>query len=269
MGERCNLCGSTKTKLVIALDKKPEDEIALHKNEKYRREIHKCHACDAWFNIWPDNLDNLYEGDYNEAVYGCKLLKNYEKIMKLPADNSDNRQRCKRIIDYAEKKGVEPENISVLDIGSGLCVFLGVMQEYGCKGYCIDPDPVAIKHAQEHVKVAGSHAGTIDNFKTNKRFDIITYNKVLEHIKNPITTLKQTVPFLREDGFFYLELPDGEHAIENQGPVDQEEFYLGHYTIYSERSFRYLIEQAGLRCLEMRSIKDPSGKYTLYAFVGR
>ena len=59
------------------------------------------------------------------------------------------------------------------------------------------------------------------SLKPLKKFNIITLNKVLEHVKNPIEILKNTHFWLLEKGFVYIELPDGEAAI-CDGPEREE-----------------------------------------------
>ena len=41
----------------------------------------------------------------------------------------------------------------------------------------------------------------------SKKFDLISFNKVLEHVKNPIMLLKSSKRFLNENGIVYIEVP--------------------------------------------------------------
>ena len=65
----------------------------------------------------------------------------------------------------------------------------------------------------------------------------------------------------------YLELPDAEGALNANGFIDREEFYLEHYTIFTRDSLSYLIENAGFKSHIIKRIYEPSDKYTLYSFL--
>ena len=42
------------------------------------------------------------------------------------------------------------------------------------------------------------------NIKPTKKFDIVTLNKVLEHVQDPIKMLSLTKDWVKQDGFVYL-----------------------------------------------------------------
>ena len=189
--------------------------------------------------------------------------------MSLTYLDSDNKQRVARIIDYLKLNGKKIRSLKTLDIGSGLCVFLGEMMKYGIEAYCVDPDPEATKHATENVKVTSAFNGYIEDFSTNEKFDLISFNKVLEHVKDPIKTLSLIKPFLATNGQVYIEVPDGKTAIENGDVINREEFFIDHCVIFNENSVRYLAEHAGFFCKNLTSIHEPSGKYTTFAFLSK
>ncbi|MBU90308.1 hypothetical protein CMO94_02100 [Candidatus Woesearchaeota archaeon] len=263
----CKLCNSDSISLIATFKKKPKAEIELNiPAGNYYREVYHCKGCDVYFNSFKYDLDKIYEESYNKSTYNHRLLENYQKIRKLPFEKSDNKHRVKRVAAFASQQGFNFSKSKVLDIGSGLGVFIAEMQELGFNGYCIDPDPLAIRHAVDNVKVAGGHSGTIYDFNTNIKFEIISFNKVLEHVLNPIALLKKASSFLSENGFIYIELPDGRNAIKNGSIEEREEFFIEHHFIFTPDSVSYLIDKAGLSGVKIEEAHDPSGKYTLYAF---
>ena len=54
---------------------------------------------------------------------------------------------------------------------------------------CIDPDPISANHALENVNVNHAYAGVLKNFKNDNKFNLISFNKVLEHVAKPIDML--------------------------------------------------------------------------------
>ena len=187
--------------------------------------------------------------------------------MNLPSERSDNNARVKRLVDFCGEQGLKVKGLNVLDVGSGLSVFLGEFLKYGVKGYCIDPDPMSIEHAVRNVKVSGAFRGSFMEYESGFKFDIITFNKVLEHVTDPVSLLRKAGGHLKKSGFIYIELPDGEAALRNNVLTDREEFFIEHYTIFSKRSVRGLSELASLSAIKSESIIEKSGKYTIFSFV--
>jgi 2-polyprenyl-3-methyl-5-hydroxy-6-metoxy-1,4-benzoquinol methylase len=214
------------------------------------------------------HMSNLYQGNYVNSTYGDDgIRRSFERIIGLDPAKSDNVGRVKRIVDFAarhfpdEGKGRH----SVLDVGSGLCVFLHRLKsETGWECTALDPDPRAVAHARERVGV-NAVCGDFMQLQDLGRFDMVTFNKVLEHVVDPIRMLAQSREHLLPNGFVYVELPDGEAAaVEGPG---REEFFIDHHHVFSTESLRTLATRAGFVTLELERLREPSTKFTLRAFL--
>src|SRR5262249_16637895 len=152
---------------------------------------------------------------------------------------------------------------SILDVGSGLCVFLNLMKQFGWSGTALDPDPRAVAHAREVVGVSA----VCGDFRDTEvpPHDVITFNKVLEHIRDPVPVLARASKFLSPGGFVYIELPDGEAAA--QDGFHREEFFFEHFHVYSPASVALLATRAGFAPIAIERTREPSSKYTLRAFL--
>ena len=62
-----------------------------------------------------------------------------------------------------------------------------------------------------------------------------------------------------------IEVPDGESA--SKEGFHREEFFIDHHYIFSKKSFENLLNNAGFKIMIIKKIKEPSNKYTLFAFV--
>lgn len=216
------------------------------------------------------DMSALYAGPYVNATYGNPegLRKNFSRIIALPPAQSDNRGRVQRILQFAQAWPGLHSPPTLLDVGSGLAVFPYVMKQAGWQVTALDPDPRAAAHARETVGVAGV-AGDFMTVKAEllARYDAITFNKVLEHVEAPVAMLTRAALFLNDSGFVYAELPDGEAAaIEGGG---REEFFIDHHHVFSLASTALLAERAGFRPVTIERLREPSGKYTLRAFLAR
>ena len=192
-----------------------------------------------------------------------KLKLTFNKIINLPEEKSDNQGRVKLIKEFSSNWFKQDCPPRLLDIGSGLGVFPFSIKNLGWECLAIDPDKKAIKH----IKNLGVKALCADfrEVKPDKKFDIITLNKVLEHLVDPIKFLKETKPWLSNEGFLYLELPDGELAFRDS--PHREEFFIEHIHIFSISSTISLIRKANFLIHNISRIKEPSGKYTIRAFI--
>jgi SAM-dependent methyltransferase len=265
---RCFLCGGKEMSEVAHVRQKPARETDFGvQADRYSRRVYQCKNCSVYINAHEMLNDNLYGSAYNAATYQKNLLDVYRKIRALPEEKSDNKQRVRRVADFLAKKNLKPAGTNVLDVGSGLCVFLGEMKERGFQCYCIDPDPLSTRHALDNAKVDGAFAGTLEKYSPPVKFDLIAFNKVLEHVVDPAATLSLAKPLLKKGGSVYVELPDGESALKNGGAVEREEFYIEHNTVFTKPAFRKLAELAGLKCSDVEAVHEPSDKYTLYAFL--
>lgn len=264
----CTLCGGRRLALVAEIKQRPARETDFGiPPAAYCRQVLQCQDCGVFNNQHAMLAAALYCQQYNKATYQNDLSAKYAAIRALPLPQSDNKQRVQRVIAFSRRQGQTPARAKVLDVGSGLCVFLAEMQAAGYAGYCIDPDPQAVAHARQTVQVAGAYAGAIEDYQPECRFDIITLNKVLEHVRTPITLLQHAKRLLAPGGFLYVELPDGEAALQHGGAHDREEFYIEHVTVFSPRAVRFLINAAGFAAAELASIHEPSDKFTTYAFL--
>ncbi len=211
---------------------------------------------------------SLYTGDYVTANYGDEagIRRTFDRINNLPPEQSDNVARVRRIGEFAAGHFAadRPRPWSVLDVGSGLCVFLHRMKQAGWACTALDPDPRSARHARETVgvqAVCGSF-GEVEDLGT---FDLITFNKVLEHVREPATLLARSGQHLAPGGFVYVELPDGEAAFADS-PA-REEFFIDHFHVFSLTSLAQLASRAGLQVRAIERLREPSGKYTLRAFL--
>jgi SAM-dependent methyltransferase len=207
----------------------------------------------------------LYEGAYVDATYGKALVDAYARITALPSNRSDNAGRVQRVLRFAREHLAEREGPpTILDVGSGLCVFLDRMKPEGWDCTALDPDQRAVDHAVMRVGVKGVCADFM-NAGDLGQFDVVAFNKVLEHVEDPVAMLAKAGNYCKPDGFIYVELPDGEAASEH-GP-EREEFFIEHHHIFSKKSLELLAQKTNFRSVCMERLQEPSTKYTLCVFL--
>jgi len=266
------LCGAGDFKRIHTFKTPPEGETTFDFSSfgEYRRDLFLCGLCGHFISVHKMVSSNMYRGEYVDKKYIDQdgIRRTFEKIIALPPSQSDNTGRVKRILDFARNHfpaaRFSERKPSLLDIGSGLCVFPYKMKEAGWDPTALDPDPRSCNHAE---KVVGIKAVCADFLKYRDlgKFDVVTFNKVLEHVKDPVSMLAKAKENLLEGGFVYVELPDGEAAIK-AGP-ERQEFNIDHFHIFSMSSLSMLVKRAGFYLKAAERLRDPSGKYTLRGFL--
>jgi 2-polyprenyl-3-methyl-5-hydroxy-6-metoxy-1,4-benzoquinol methylase len=211
----------------------------------------------------------LYQEEYVSANYGKDgIRKAFERIVSLPPEQSDNVGRVRRILDFAADHLVAPSGDgrapTALDVGSGLCVFLHRMKAAGWDGTALDRDPRLVAHARDVVGVRGV-CGDFATIESLGQYDLVTFNKVLEHVKDPVGMLARAAKCLNPGGFVYAEVPDGEAAV-HEGP-GREEFFIEHHHIFSAASLAVLAARAGFTVRVIERLREPSTKFTLRGFL--
>ena len=99
--------------------------------------------------------------------------------------------------------------------------------------------------------------------KINEKFDVITSFQVLEHVENPKIIMRKIKKILKNNGILYIEVPDAKASIEGKY---REEFFIEHLHVFSMKSLRNTLKKIKFKIIKIKSIKENSGKYTLYAF---
>jgi hypothetical protein len=259
-------CGADQFTTVHTYLAPPEGEVrpASVPADGYHRELRRCSRCGHHVSVFQLAAD-FYGGAYVDATYGdaAGILRTYERILALAPERSDNTGRVARVNEFAERH-LPAGARTILDVGSGLCVFLARMKQAGWQCTALDPDARAARHARETVGIAGV-CGSLPAAELS-RYDVVTFNKVLEHVEDPIALLAGSRAFVHDHGFVYVELPDGEVAAREVG-FSRQEFFVEHFHVFSVASFACLAERAGFEVRGIERLREPSGKFTLRAFL--
>ena len=214
-------------------------------------------------------IDELYSNDYVSSNYqdGDGIKRNFERITSLPLSESDNGNRAESVLSFTKKQFADPilnKPPSLLDVGSGLAVFPYKMKGSGWQCTALDPDIRSVEHAQKVVGVEAIHADFME-VGALSRFDVVSFNKVLEHVENPIEMLAKSLNYILNTGFVYVEVPDGEIAVGHGS--EREEFFIDHLHAFSVVSLSLLASKAGFSVKSIERLKEPSQKLTLRAYL--
>ena len=186
----------------------------------------------------PEILSNFYVNYYSH-IYRDSLtvLQTFER----------QKQKGSEILSFCEM--VLPKKGSVLDIGCSCGGVLTTFKKYGHDTVGCDYDTKYIDFGRK--KGLELYNGGIESIPTDKSFDLIILRHVLEHIPNPVLFISQIIPFLKDGGFIYIEVPAIENVVDGGYDFNFSEYFQNahfiHFNIYSIKNFASL---CGLRIIK-------------------
>lgn len=261
-------CGGAHLRTLFEYQTPPPVETRFQFSARdYHREVLRCGLCGHCVARHQIDQAGMYGGEYVDSTYPEGLRLPFERVIALEPSESDNHGRVSAVLRFARSHFADGAAIrTVLDVGSGLCVFLHAMRTAGWDCTALDPDARAVEHARSVVGVRAVH-GDFMVVADLGRFDLVTLNKVLEHVDDPIAMLARAARHLREEGFAYFEVPDADEA----SPLGKErqEFVIDHRHVFSAASAVLLAQRSGLIVRKLERLHEPSGKYTIRVFAVR
>jgi SAM-dependent methyltransferase len=271
----CAICGGAlgRELLVITQPDRFERHVGIAEGG-YRRAWVECEGCGTATDILPPGPNRLAE--IEQAYYAIDLknssiAEKFAKVMGLPRARSDNAFRVDRVVDFATHwppLAALDGSKRALDIGAGMGVFLAAFMDRAGNGWsmtAVEPDPLAAAHMRG-LGTFGVIEGSLPVKQDIGQFHLVTLNKVVEHLADPVAMLRNVAPLLDSaGGVAYIEVPD-KQTIRYRPPEDN---ILGalHRHLYGLRGLLRLVTEAGFAPLRIERIVEPSGKLSVFAFV--
>jgi SAM-dependent methyltransferase len=171
-----------------------------------------CNLCES-NNISPTDEDNnIYQCKncgyvfYNPRPTWDEIVSFYSRIDRYDSwlEKLEERdllwKRRLRLIKKHKGSG------SLLDVGTGIAQFLFFARNnFKVKGTEISQRAIIIAKQKYNIDV--SH-GEIESIEFNSKFDVITLFHVLEHVLNPLSTIKRCKELLNNEGILIIAVPN-------------------------------------------------------------
>jgi 2-polyprenyl-3-methyl-5-hydroxy-6-metoxy-1,4-benzoquinol methylase len=154
----------------------------------------------------------------------------------------------------------------LLDIGSGDGDFLVRAARIGWDVTGVEPDPKAAELSRSNgLRVL---TGGLEAIDSSCSFDVITMNHVIEHVHDPVATLKRCWSLLRPGGLIWLETPNSQ----SYGHTVFQESWRGleaprHLVLFSEFSLQQALREVGFEDLRSAPRHDPSSDMYRASYV--
>ncbi|NNC94099.1 MAG: class I SAM-dependent methyltransferase [Chitinophagales bacterium] len=183
----CSFCDSENNKVIDTLDD---------------WKIVQCECGFCYTNPRPpkEKLHLFYMEDYFADERHASKFYEADGSKKLPPiDMAD--PRIADIENWFDKRG------SLLDIGAARGYFLRTMKARGWNAQGIEISEDAVRFAEENFNL-NMHHGTIEDFPSDQKFDVITMYQTLEHVPDPKLVLQTAYEMLNTGGILLVEVPN-------------------------------------------------------------
>ena len=141
------------------------------------------------------------------------------------------------------------QEISVLDWGGGWGTWCQAARALGCTAYLMDLSRVRVGHNQPEGVMRVTSLVELKGVL----FDLINAAQVLEHVPDPLDSLRDLVALLGEGGGISISVPDAGTQRHPAGQVRKGPHQpLEHINGFIRKSVRYLVQHAGLEMSRSR-----------------
>jgi SAM-dependent methyltransferase len=190
----------------------------------------------------------------DDGLYGKRYWLEHQTAHGLPdvraRARTDLSERC---IYWLERllESVRPPG-RVLEIGCGHGGFVSILRELGFDATGIDLSPWVVEFARATFGIP-VRQGTLDTLDLEPGFACIAAFDVLEHLADPLDTLRRAARLLAPDGVLLLQTP----CYRGEGP-DWAMFQPDeHIYLFTETSARDLLGRAGFADVRIRDSLFP------------
>lgn len=235
---KCQLCSSTSIR-----------ELRRIVRKKYSFTVDRCDNCGLVFmNPRPTQKQvmQMYDEDYfhgrgfDEGVNYIEGMKSSEAWETIYRNRLNTVQRHSR-------KG------KILDLGCGIADFLRYAKSKGWDVQGVEISKFSADYSRKrlHVKV---FMGTLEQAKfKDSSFDAITMVEVIEHLPNPMDTLRYCYKALKPGGVIVIQTGNIDGLYSRMKGSSWPYYLAGHLTYFSKKTIRRALEDAGFRVAKIYS----------------
>lgn len=150
------------------------------------------------------------------------------------------------------KKG---KRLRVLDVGCAYGLFPNLAQQQGWEAAGLEPGPVQAAFARNRFQIK-VYEGKIEDFTTDRKYDVITFWDVLEHLPEPEPVLAKVKGLLEDDGILLVRVPNSRGLIHRLSFLSYwltagyfkfplNKITENHYWIYTKASLNDVLKKYG------------------------
>tara|TARA_B100001540_G_scaffold247448_1_gene222857 strand:- start:811 stop:1641 length:831 start_codon:yes stop_codon:yes gene_type:complete len=169
-----------------------------------------------------DRISSLYKENYwNERNSEVSINSDYTDI-----DSQGKRRNWISQFSYT-KKYISGNTILEIGVGAGQSIYWFEKKGFDVTG--IEPDKRNVSMINKILKKGKVIESSVEDFSSEKNFDVIWMSHVLEHLIEPDQFLKNIKMNMKENGIFFIEVPNCEHKPTLKSSIEENP-HLFHFT---------------------------------------
>lgn len=191
---KCDLCGSKKASIFL-------DELTTWEYKgKFR--IVKCNRCNLIY-LHPRPTRKSIGYYYDSSRYWGDNLKLAQTV------NSDYKNVREKIYGPLYKVILKtPRRGAIFDVGSGLGIFLSKFKDLNWDTYGNELSSDAARFTRRNFKISVIVGDFVTMQIPKRKFDVIVFSSVLEHLHSPRKALQKAYQMLRSGGHVAITVPN-------------------------------------------------------------
>ena len=233
---------------------KQQDISLLYVKDDYR--IVRCNTCNVQLRVPQPSHEELRK-IYANYYHPWKVENDVAEIIQLSKTKTFER-RLHEIQNYVRRG-------KILDVGCAAGYFLESAKNEGFEPYGVELSESFFK--ETHHKLGDSiYRGTIEDIPCeNNFFDVITMFDLLEHVKDPISTLRRCRKILMPNGIIAAVLPNTSSLTAKLMRKNWMHYKKEHLFYFSKKTISALLKQESFDVIKVvPAIKVTSLKYLYY-----
>jgi 2-polyprenyl-3-methyl-5-hydroxy-6-metoxy-1,4-benzoquinol methylase len=157
----------------------------------------------------------------------------------------------------------------LLDLGCGNGHFLKTARRLGWMSYGVDTDASAAEAARDCGEIIGSEVNGL-GADYERFFDVVTLSHVIEHVPDPVATLRHCRRVLKPGGYVWIETPNiGSAGYEFFGASWRGLEAPRHLVLFNPASLRICLERAGFERIRILPPRDVTERLFILSAVMR
>lgn len=206
----------------------------------------RCQHCDLLFVDPVYDAHEIYDESYFKGGSHGFGFSNYEK------DKLASSKYLTKLLRWTLQQHSSP-NPRLLDVGAANGFFLTICAEEGVEAEGIEISQEAVEWAKKlGRKVTCS---TIEDFKIDDKYEIISALDVLEHSSRPVQFIQSVRDLLDEGGIFLINVPyEGSFSAKLSGKKWHALLPPEHWFYFNKKSLRRILENNGFQVIKLKVI---------------
>lgn len=214
----------------------------------------RCSVCETLVSRLTAPMEQPIVGDDETDFYGKQYWLNHQQQDLGHPDiyarsRDDLKERNLHWLKTLLKYSLPPAK--VLELGCSHGSFVALMTQAGYQAEGVEMSPWVVEFGRKTFEVP-IHVGPIENLDVPSRsLEVIALMDVLEHLSDPVATMRKCTELLKPDGFLLIQTPEFKESMRYQSLMDKSSPFLSmlkadeHLYLFSRQSVAKLLRQTG------------------------